>query len=180
MHARGPTHLFLTWAVHDVEEAIAFPGTCDALADASGIQALRLDQRQSWLAVGPMGALVGFACRRGRTTNTRSRIYRATLAGLHAHVGTHLLASVLRRGYTAGVASAPLVMLPGALSARAEVRELGEPLGARDYLAGAGLLVPAALACQFLARVLVRRSADEHAPGRGPLSCPRRPGCPSD
>lgn len=157
MHARGPTCLFLAWVIHDVEEAVAFPRTCDDLADATGIQALRLDQRQSWLAVGLMGSLVAFTCYRGKTSKTRSRFYRAMVAGLHAHVGTHLLASLLRRQYTAGVATAVPIMLPGAQSARREMRDFGLPLRAKDYLAGAALLVPTALVCQFLARVLIRR-----------------------
>ena len=76
------------------------------------------------------------------------------------HVGTHLLASLAQRGYTAGVATALPVMLPGAESARREIREGGEPLEARDYVAGVAMLLPAAIVCQVLARVLVRpRSA---------------------
>ncbi len=157
MLARGPAHLFIAWAVHDVEEAVAFPSTCDALADRTGVEALRMDQRQSWLAVGLMGVLVALACRRGTISNGHSRFYRAMVAGLQAHVGTHLLASVLQHRYTAGVATALPVMLPGAESARRELRDLGEPLRAKDYAAGAALLLPAALGCQALARMLIRR-----------------------
>jgi len=157
MRTRGPAHLFIAWAVHDIEEAVAFPSTCDALADRTGVEALRMNQRQSWLAVGLMGALVAVACRRGAVLNMRSRLYRATVAGLHAHVGTHMMASALQRRYTAGVATALPVMLPGAESARRELRDSGRPLRARDYVVGAVLLVPAAFACQIIARVLVRR-----------------------
>lgn len=157
MRARGPAHLFIAWAVHDVEEAVAFPSTCEVLADRTGIEALRMDQRQSWLAVGLMGVVVALACRRGAVSNGRSRFYRAMVAGLHAHVGTHLLASVLQRRYTAGVLTALPVMLPGAESARREIRDSGRPLRGDDYAVGAALLVPAALVCQFLARVLIRR-----------------------
>jgi len=157
MRTRGPAHLFIAWAVHDIEEAVAFPGTCDALADQTGIGSLRMDRHQSWLAVGLMGTFVAVACCRGAALNTRSRLYRAIVAGLRAHVGTHLLASVMQRGYTAGVATALPVMLPGAESARRELRDLGTPLRARDYFLGAALLIPAALFCQILARVLIRR-----------------------
>lgn len=157
MSARGPALLFIAWVIHDLEEAVAFPSTCDALAEATGIQVFRLDQRQSWLAVGLMGILVALICYRGKASNTRSRLYRAMTAGLHAHVGTHLLASLLQRKYTAGVATALPIMLPGTQSARREIRDLGEPLRTKDYLAGAALLVPAALACQVLSRVLIRR-----------------------
>ncbi|GAB3633485.1 hypothetical protein GCM10027421_28380 [Microbacterium shaanxiense] len=136
---------------------MAFPGTCDALADRTGIEALRMDQRQSWLAVGLMGVVVALACRRGAVSNGRSWFYRGMVAGLRAHVGTHLLASVLQRRYTAGVITALPVMLPGAESARRELRSLGDPLRARDYATGAALLIPAALVCQVLARMLIRR-----------------------
>ncbi|WP_311476614.1 HXXEE domain-containing protein [uncultured Gulosibacter sp.] len=157
MHIHGPAHLFIAWAVHDVEEALAFPSTCDVLANRTGINALRMDQRQSWLAVGLMAVLVALACHRGAVSNGQSRFYRAMVAGLQAHVGTHLLASVLQRRYTAGVATALPVMLPGAESARRELRYSGEPLRAKDYAAGAALLIPAALVCQFLAHMLFRR-----------------------
>ncbi|GEM_PF-1998938 len=155
MTLRGPAQLFLAWAVHDVEEALTFPRECDSLAEATGIESLRLDARQSWLAVGLMAVLIGFTSYRGRKTAGRSRWYRATVAGLHAHVGTHLAASVLRRRYTAGVVTALTVMLPAAESARRELRRKGEPLRAADYAAGAALLLPAALTCHMLARLLV-------------------------
>jgi len=127
------------------------------VADEIGVQALRIDRRQSWLAVSLMGIIVAFACHRGKTSNNRSRLYRAVVAGLHAHVGTHLLASLLQRRSTAGVTTALPVMLPGAESARREIRDVGEPLRATDYLAGAALLAPAALTCQFFARILIRK-----------------------
>ncbi len=157
MRARGPFHLFLAWVVHDVEEAVAFPSTCDALADQTGIDALRMDQRQSWLAVGMMGAVVALACCRGAAVNGRSRLYRVMVAGLHGHVGTHLVASAVQRRYIAGLVTALTVMLPGAESARRELRASGAPIRAKDYAAGAALLVPAALVCQSLARVVIRR-----------------------
>lgn len=137
---------------------MAFPSTCDALADRTGIKALRMDQRQSWLAVGLMGVLVALACRRGAVSNGHSRFYRAMVAGLQAHVGTHLLASVLQRRYTAGLITALPVMLPGAESARRELLNSDAPLRAEDYAAGAALLIPAALVCQLLARILIPRT----------------------
>lgn len=116
-----------------------------------------MDQRQSWLAVGLMGFIVALACRRGAVSKGHSQLFRAMLAGLHGHVGTHLLASVLQRRYTTGVVTALLVMLPGAESARRELRNSGSPLRAKDYALGAVLLIPAALVCQLLARILIRR-----------------------
>lgn len=133
---------------------MAFPVACERAADATGVEALRMDHRQSWVAVGLMGVLVAAACRAGRGHGGRSRLYRAVVAGLEAHVATHVGASVLQRGYTPGVATALPVMLPGATVARRELELEGTPLRAADYARGAALLVPAALVCHGLARLL--------------------------
>ena len=120
--------MFATWALHDVEEALTFPSTSDELAQVTGIESLRIDGRQAWTAVGIMGVFVATACFLGQKTEGRSRLYRAVLAGLEGHVYTHLVASAARRGYTAGVATAVPVMLPGAVTARRELRRTGAPL----------------------------------------------------
>lgn len=154
MSALGPASLFVAWALHDVEEAVAFPATCDALADRTGVESLRIDARQSWTAVGVMGLLVATACWRGVRTNGRSQLYRATVAGLEAHVLTHLAASVVHRGYTAGLATAVPVMLTGARIAHHKVNSAAKRLGTRDFFRGAVLLIPAAIACQALVRFI--------------------------
>ncbi len=133
-----------------------FPGTCDQLADRTGIESLRIDTRQSWAAVGLMGVLIAFLCSRGSRTEGESRLYRAAIAGLEAHVGTHLAGSVVQRGYTAGVVTAVPVMLPGTVMARRELRRRGTPLTRRDYVNGFALLVPAAIVCQAIARMVPR------------------------
>ncbi|MGO1435373.1 MAG: hypothetical protein ACTHV4_07260, partial [Canibacter sp.] len=65
--------------------------------------------------------------------------------------------TVFLRSYTAGVATALPVMLPGALIARKELERSGHSLQNRDTILGAGLLVPAALVCHVVAR-LIRRT----------------------
>lgn len=154
---RGPLALFAAWAVHDVEEAITFPETCDYLADRTGIETLRMDNRQSWAAVGVMAGVIGFACHRGARTRGRSRLYRAVLAGLESHVGTHLLASVALRRYTAGVATAVPVMLPGALYAKRELALEGMAIQTSDRLLGMVILIPAAYACHAIVRRIPAR-----------------------
>lgn len=151
---RVPLALFIAWALHDVEEAVELPRTCDRLAERSGIDALRMSSRQSWAAVGFMGVLVAAACLRGAQTGGGSRLYRAVVAGLEVHVGTHLLASAVQRRYTAGVLTALPVMLPGARMARQELERAGAPLRRCDYVSGAALLLPAAIACHAVARML--------------------------
>lgn len=162
MHAtrgylRGPGWLFITWVLHDIEEAVAFPETCDYLADRTGIEALRMNARQSWSAVGLMGLLVGSACVRGARTGGRSRLYRAVVAGLEAHTFTHIAASLLTRRYTAGVITAVPVMLPGARAARKQLAVAGVPLSRDDHRLGA-VLLPAAAACHVVVRMAARRN----------------------
>lgn len=153
----GPGWLFVAWLVHDVEEAAAFPASCDYLADRIGVQALRMDSRQSWAAVALMGTLVGFACVRGAQTTGSSRLYRAVVAGLGTHVGTHLGATALARRYTAGVVTAVPVMLPGAIAAGRELTRRGMPLRTKDRALGALVLLPAAFICHVIVRVTMRR-----------------------
>ncbi|TQL42824.1 uncharacterized protein with HXXEE motif [Leucobacter komagatae] len=157
MKLRGPSLLFAAWAIHDVEEALAFPATCEHLAARSGVGALRLDARQSWFAVGLMGIAVATACWQGARTGGRSRLYRATVAGLEAHVYTHIAGSLALRRYTAGAATAVPVMLPGARAARNELRLLGQPVNSQDLARGASLLVPTAVLSQLVARLVPRR-----------------------
>ncbi|MCL6422008.1 HXXEE domain-containing protein [Brachybacterium sp. JHP9] len=153
MRARGPLMLFTAWALHDVEEALTFPDACDVLAARTGRSRLRMDARQSWTAVGAMGILVGAACLRGATSNGSSRLYRAVLAGLGAHVGTHLLASVAAHRYTPGVITAVPVMGAGAWAAAHDLEREGGGLSAADLRRGFAVLAPAVIVCHVLARL---------------------------
>lgn len=152
MRWKGPTALFTAWLIHDIEEALAFPTTCDRLAERTGKEELKITPGQSWTAVSLMGILVAVACLQGVRTEGKSTFYQTVVAGLEAHVLTHLGASFLQRGYSAGVATALPVMLPGALIARREIQHEGDSLCFRDTVKGAALLIPAAVVCQVLAR----------------------------
>lgn len=140
--------------IHDIEEALTFPMSCDRLVDLTGAEQLRITPRQSWIAVGLMGILVTAACGRGIQSAGRSAMYRAVVAGLEGHVLTHLGASVLQRGYTAGVVTALPVMLPGTLIARRELERNGDCLKFHDTVYGVALLLPAAVTCQLVARLI--------------------------
>ncbi len=164
MALSGPSALFLAWSLHDVEEAVAFPASSRRLADATGIDALRMDHVQGVVAIGLMGVIVGAACVRGARSEGRSRLYRAAVAGLEAHVWTHVMQSVAMRGYTAGVATAVPVMLPGAVRARRELERAGGPLSRADRAGGAAFMWAAAMACQGAARVIVRSARRRHEP----------------
>lgn len=143
--------LFMGWLVHDIEEALAFPSTTALLAERTGIKTLAINHRQSATAIGLVGLVVGFSCWRGARTNGESRLFRAVTAGLEGHVFTHIAASLVTRGYTAGVVTAPTIMLPAARCARG-----GIPSSTRSSVEGAMLLVSAAVCAHVVARKTVR------------------------
>ena len=83
-------------------------------------------------------------------------MYRAVLAGLEGHVYTHLASSLAQRRYTAGVATALPIMLPGTIVARRELHQTHVPLQIRDFIRGAFFLLPSAVISQILARIIPR------------------------
>ena len=107
------------------------------------------------IAIALMGVLVGAACVRGARTQGKSRLYRAMLAGLEAHVVTHIATSISFTSYTAGLITAPLVMLPGARAARAELRRGGSPLLRSDTARGGALLLASAMVSHVIARLVI-------------------------
>jgi hypothetical protein len=145
----------VAWVVHDAEEALAFPATSRLLAGRFGLPGVQVTPRQSLLAIAMIGSLVSTACVRGVRTGGDSRLFRAVVAGLEAHVGTHLVASLVLRRYTAGLVTAPLVMLPGARRVRTALRRNGKPLVAADTARGVALMLSAALCAHFVARTLL-------------------------
>ncbi len=80
----GPAALFASWALHDVEKVLTFPATADHLAEVTGIEALRMNTKQSVVAVGLVGAVVAWAGARGgggrpvthASTGMRSQVSR--------------------------------------------------------------------------------------------------------
>jgi hypothetical protein len=150
---RGPAVLFAAWAIHDAEEALTFPATAARLAEITGIDSLRMNTKQSIAAIGLVGAVLAGASVRGTMTRGRSRLYRYAVAGLEAHVFTHLLSSVMLRGYTAGVITALPIMWPGAAFAKRELAGLGRALTTVDRRGGAALMTAVALASQISVRI---------------------------
>ena len=150
---RGPIVLFASWALHDAEEALTFPASADYVADLTGIDALRMTTKQSMAAIGLVGAALAAAGIRGARTRGDSRFYRSSVAGLEAHVFTHLLSAAVARRYTAGVLTAVPVMWPGAAYARRELAALGKPLTGADWRYGAPTMGAVALAAHVLVRI---------------------------
>ena len=150
---RGPGVLFASWVLHDIEEALAFPSTTEHLAELTGIDALRMNTKQSAAAIGLVGAVLACAGVRGAKTHGASPLYRYAVAGLEGHVFTHLMASVLLRRYTAGAITAVPVMWPGAAFARRELAAAGRPLDSAEWRYGGMVMAAVALSAHCAVRV---------------------------
>lgn len=135
---------------------MTFPSTSRLLAERLRTARVIVNPTQSVIAIAIMGGLVGGACYRGAQTEGESKLFRAVTSGLEAHVLTHVLASVVSRRYTAGLITAPTVMLPSAWRVRAVLHRTGSPLGFSDTARGGALMITAAFASHLVARALVR------------------------
>jgi hypothetical protein len=162
--------LLAAWAVHDLEEVAAMPGW--ARGQVPGLrqryprvpeQVWRrlesIDGREFAAAVAVMGGVVAIAAADGHRTGGRSGFYQAALNGFGLHALTHMAQAVAVRGYTPGVVTSPLVVVPFTLWARGRLRRAGVLRAARprDVATGPALAAAATVGTHVVARQLVRR-----------------------
>lgn len=161
--------LLAAWAVHDAEEIALMPrflrktilAVYEPEADAPEWvrrAVASVDGRDFAAAVGVMGVVVAAASADGLRTGGRSAFYQATLIGFGLHGVTHLVPSVAFRGYSPGVVTAPLVVIPFSLWAHGRLRRAGvaRPVRARDAVLGLAGAAAATVASHVVARRLVR------------------------
>lgn len=103
-----------------------------------------------------MGVIVAAAAADGYRTGGRSAFYQTSLNGFGLHGVVHLAQAAATRGYTPGVVTSPLVVIPFTLWARGRLRRAGvlRPVGVRDAVQGLALAAAAAAGSQALARRL--------------------------
>lgn len=129
--------LLAAWAVHDLEELATMPSW--ARGHVPGLrqryprvpeQVWRrlesVDGREFATAVAVMGGVVAIAAADGHRTGGRSGFYQAALNGFGLHALVHLGQAAAVRGYTPGVVTSPLVVVPFTLWARG--RSCGGPV----------------------------------------------------
>ncbi|MEV4472914.1 HXXEE domain-containing protein [Nonomuraea sp. NPDC049504] len=161
------------WVVHDAEELVTmarwtrearpllesrFPGV--------PWERLEVSQAHAATAIGLMGAVVAGAAAMGARTGGHSPSFQTALAGFGVHGVVHLAQAALFRGYTPGVVTAPLVVLPYAVWAWRRLRAAGVPTTSKP----SGLLaLPLVLAgVHALAHALTSRRPSPQ--GRSPWS----------
>ncbi|MET9885450.1 HXXEE domain-containing protein [Streptomyces sp. NPDC006430] len=157
--------LLVAWTVHDLEEVATMARWSrtrvpvlrerhrrvpDRLWDRLGT----VDGREFATAVGVMGLVVAAAAVDGYRSGGRSAFYQASLNAFGLHGLVHLAQSVATRGYTPGVATSPVAVVPFTLWARSRLRRAGvlRPARARDAVQGLALAAAATVGARAVAR----------------------------
>ncbi|QYC40482.1 hypothetical protein Nocox_14330 [Nonomuraea coxensis DSM 45129] len=186
--ARVTWGLLAAWAVHDAEELATMAGWLRSARPRleerfPGVPWERLEMSQAHVtvAIGLMGGIVAGAAARGAATGGRSPVFRTVLAGFGAHGVMHLAQSALARGYTPGVVTAPVVVIPYTVWAWRRLRAAGVATDGAGRSGAAGLAaLPLVLgAVHGLAHLLTRARRTEagghgRAEGRPLRRRPRR------
>ena len=172
---RACVALLVAWTVHDLEELATMPRKSRRVMDRmpqwvplpEGFRDRGLSQREVALAIASVGAVMTGASLAGLRTRGRSPLFRGAVLAFGLHGVGHLAASIGTRGYTTGVATAPLVVLPYWLHARRVLGRHGltECDGPAVGVALAG--VPLTVAAHVLSCALLGRGAVGGAPAPG-------------
>ncbi|MCX5380673.1 HXXEE domain-containing protein [Streptomyces sp. NBC_00091] len=177
MNTTGKSTLALTtfgllaaWTVHDLEEVATMArwsrtrvpvlrARHPRIPDRMWRSVTDVDGREFATAVAVMGAVVTAAAAEGYRTGGRSAFYQSALDGFGLHGLVHLAQAAATRGYTPGVVTSPLVVVPFTLWARGRLRRAGvlRPARARDLAAGLGLAAAATAGSHAVARRIRRR-----------------------
>ncbi|RCV52816.1 HXXEE domain-containing protein [Marinitenerispora sediminis] len=143
--------LFAAWAVHDTEELLTMSRWGRSARRRLAARhpevpefvwrALDRPQTHVNVAIGLVGAVMAAAAADGARTGGRSGFYQAALLGFGGHAATHLAQAVAVRGYTPGLLTTPLVVVPYSLWAWLRLRRAGVAgAGGRLGWASAALL----------------------------------------
>nr|CAQ52630.1 putative integral membrane protein [Streptomyces violaceoruber] len=172
--------LFAAWSLHEAEEAAVMadwlrrnlPRLRERLPSVPEETWARLERDMTpervRTAIGLMGLVMAAAAVDGGRTGGRSRLYQAALAGYGWHGVIHLGQTLALRGYTPGVATTPVVVLPFSLWAWRELTRSGADARLGRATAGAALLFPAGLvAAHGVAAAVLRRRSPTVRPSRG-------------
>ncbi|MEU4573954.1 HXXEE domain-containing protein [Nonomuraea sp. NPDC023979] len=167
--------LLAAWMVHDAEELATMAGWARAARPRlekrfPGVpwERLEVSQRHVNVAIGLMGGVMAGASALGARTGGRSATFQTVLLGFGAHGVVHLAQAAATRGYTPGVVTSPLVVIPFSVWAWRRLKASGVPVagGAKSWagLAAFPLLLGGVHAVAHA--VAARRPAD--GPGNGP------------
>jgi hypothetical protein len=156
--------LFVAWMVNDLEELATMSDNSRTLVTRlpdwipmpASIRQRGFTARYVATGVPAVGLIVAAAAVRGYRTQGRSAFYQNALLGFGLHGFGHIGMSLLARGYTSGVATAPTVVVPFWLWATRALQQAGVP-NRRSFAAAIALLA-ASLAGGHLTAYLVTKN----------------------
>ncbi|WP_433510148.1 HXXEE domain-containing protein [Nonomuraea sp. CA-143628] len=156
--------LLAAWVAHDAEELATMSRwtrehrpELERRYPRVPWERLEMSQRQVNVAIGLMGGVMAGASAMGARTGGRSPVFQAVLAGFGLHGVGHLAQSALARGYTPGVVTAPVVVIPFTVWAWRRLKASGVPTaGAGSALAGLAALPLVLGGVHALAHALTR------------------------
>ncbi|WP_049571892.1 HXXEE domain-containing protein [Nonomuraea sp. SBT364] len=127
--------LLAAWVAHDAEELATMATWARAARPRlekrfPGVpwERLEVSQRHVNVAIGLMGGVMAGASALGARTGGRSATFQAALLGFGAHGVVHLAQAAATRGYTPGVVTAPLVVIPYSVWAWRRLKAAGVPV----------------------------------------------------
>lgn len=151
--------LLAAWTVHDIEELASMP---EWTRKAQGHTIFgvptpipEISQQQAAVSIGITGAMVAVAAREGAQTGGRSRLFQCALSAFGWHSVSHVVLSVIWRGYTPGIATVVPVIVPFYLLARTELKRQGVAVDNRRLAPGTLILFLLTLAIAHSAARMV-------------------------
>jgi Protein of unknown function with HXXEE motif len=161
---RATAGLFAAWLAHDLEELATMSANSRTIAKRlpgwiplpASVRERGLTQRNVATGVSAVGLVIAAAALRGCRTGGRSAFYQNALLAFGVHGLGHVGMSLLARGYTSGVATAPTVVVPFWLWATQALEQAGVPN--RRNLPAAIALFAGSLAGARLAAYLVTKN----------------------
>ncbi|MEU6867985.1 HXXEE domain-containing protein [Streptomyces sp. NPDC046876] len=162
--------LLAAWAVHDTEEALTVGAWSRKRVPVLQARHPRVPERV-WRSLGAVGGreftaaaavvglVVGAAAADGYRTGGRSAFYQASLNAFGLHGLVHLGQAAATRGYTPGVVTSPLLVVPFTVWARGRLRRAGvlRPTRPRDAVVGLAVAAATAAAGHAASRRLLGR-----------------------
>ncbi len=130
-----PASFLVSFGFNDGEEVLTMARTTESamrrlpafVRRLPWIPTGRLTQRQVNAAVAMMGLLYVAAALDGYRSRGRGWLFQDVQFVFGIHGFSHLLSSLVTRGYTSGVATSPTVVIPQWLWARGQLRAAGIP-----------------------------------------------------
>ncbi len=127
--------LFVAWMANDLEELATMSDNSRTLVTRlpdwiplpASVRQRGLTARYVATGVSAVGLVVAAATVCGYRTQGRSAFYQNALLGFGLHGFGHIGMSLLARGYTSGVATAPTVVVPFWLWATRALQQAGVP-----------------------------------------------------